>query len=121
MTSSRSTTAEPVRGSREFVRSRSTTSVRRSTWVRAMFASSLTVSGSSVTEISSIRGQLRRCPASWCGMAARRWASASGDGVGRGVQDVGDPVQFGHSVPLVARAGVPGAEAFGGLGEVGER
>ncbi len=56
MTSSRSKeTAEPVRGSRALVSSRSTTSVSRSTWVRAMVASSFTVSGSSVRVISSRR------------------------------------------------------------------
>lgn len=90
-----------------------------------MFASSFTVSGSSVTEISSIR--MERAVSgvrSWCeASAASRLFGGQhpGDPLGRGVQDIGDPVQLGHPVPLVARAGIPGAEAFGGLGEVGER
>ena len=44
-----------------------------------------------------------------------------GDALGAGVQHVGDPVQLGDAVPLVPGARVAGAEAFGGLGEVGER
>ena len=126
MTSSRSkATAEPVRGSRELVSSRSTTSVSRSTWVSAIVASSFTVSGSSVSgdllQPHGQRGERRTQLVGGVRGEAPLGGQHPGDPLGGGVQDVGDPVQLGHPVPLVARARVAGAEPFGGLGEVGER
>ncbi|CAM5635895.1 hypothetical protein SMICM304S_04119 [Streptomyces microflavus] len=125
MTSSRSkTTAEPVRGSRELVSSRSTTSVRRSTWVRAMFALLLhrlrVVGHRDLLDPHGERGERRTQLVRGVRGEAPLGGQHPGDPLGGRVQDVGDPVQLGHPVPLVARAGVAGAEAFGGLGEVGE-
>ncbi len=67
------------------------------------------------------RGQRRTELVGGVGGKAPLGGQHPGDPLGGGVQDVGDAVQLGDAVPLVPRARVPGAEAFGGLGEVGER